>query len=370
MKKILLLLLCICTLSPLVLIAERQEVKVGVIIPLTGGAVRRGADGLNAIKLWEQKVNRLPGKYTYKFIVEDGQCGVGSAATTAGKKLIHIDKVKFLIAGCSGEVLQNATTVEREKILLFAIGANHSDIRKAGDYIFRTFIDVESAIKGFAKHISSSLDSKIALLNEENSFTAGIEKQFMQHLEDRIVESESFPPGTSDFRSVLLKLKKHKVSGIYLNTISEDTAIAIVNQAKVLGLNMKFYSYLFPEMPWFKKAIGANGAGIEFIGFPYSKDSSPEFQEFMKDYMKVHPEGPALSFLLHSTFDALTSVSDCINLTGPEPTAVKECLYRYKEPGSSGLIEYDTNGDIKNINYVLKRLLADGSSEVIVDLNS
>ena len=73
---------------------QKEIVKIGVIAPLTGGLAQRGDDITRLLKILEPQLNSQSTKYTYKFILDDGKCGVGNTATTIANKFISFDKNK------------------------------------------------------------------------------------------------------------------------------------------------------------------------------------------------------------------------------------------------------------------------------------
>jgi branched-chain amino acid transport system substrate-binding protein len=347
--------------------ATKTEVKIGVIAPLTGGLANRGDDIAKLIQLVEPYFNASSNKYRYKFILDDGMCGAGNAATTIAKKFIEVDKVKFLITGCSGETLQVGPIAQREGILTIAVMSTHQDVKKLGDYIFRTFVDIERGVEKFASYMSKKSNGKIALLTEENAFTFGIKELLVKYLGDKIIYSDDYPAGTSDFRTLLAKIKAKNPNGIYFNALSEITLANLVNQARDLGLKQNFYSYNMPEARSFRDATKKNAEGMEFIGSPEVESTFDDFQNILTEFNKLHPEGPSYEFLLRTFFDAAKSIVDAVEAVGPEASLAKDFLKTYRVNGALGVIEYDENGDIKNVNYFLSRI-SNGKVEAVGDL--
>lgn len=347
---------------------EREVVKIGAIIPLTGGQAARGQDIAKLLKTLERHFDEMQLGYHYRFIVEDGQCGAGHAATTAAMKLINIDKVKFLLTGCSGETLQAGPLAERNKILNIAVLSLHQDVKTLGDYVFRTFIDIEKSVQGFADFMDSKCGGKIAVLTEENAFTFGVRDLLLKHLGAKVVYAENFTPDSSDFSTLLAKADARGARGVYLNVMSERTLANLVNDIKRRRLSQTLFSYNFPEVASFRTATEKNSDNLYFIGAPDINNSSSEFQSVQKEFNSQHPGGPTYEFVLRTTSDAVKSIVDAISVVSPDPTKVKDYLYSYSTLGALGKVEYDSNGDIKDLNYVLKRVGEDGKNEIIGEL--
>jgi len=363
-------LLCVVILSAPALAnqpSEKQDVKIGVIIPLTGGLAARGEDVTRFIKILEPHLNQHSVKYQFRFIIDDGKCGAGNAPTTIVKKLISVDKVKFLITGCSGETLQAGPIAQRNGVLTIAVLSTHQDVKKIGDYVFRTFVDIERGVEKFTDYIGKKSGGRIAILTEENAFTFGIQTLLIKYLDTQVVYSDDYPEGTSDFKTLLLKIKSKNPGGIYFNTMSENTLITLVNQTRALGIKQPLYTYNMPEARSFREATGKNSEGMEYIGSPSIENSSDEFNQLLKEFLKRHPEGPSYEFVLRTFFDGSKSIVDAIEAVGPDAKLSRDYLNTYKSLGALGVVEYDANGDIKNINYFLRRI-ENGQDVVVEDL--
>jgi branched-chain amino acid transport system substrate-binding protein len=78
--------------------AAQEELRIGFIAPTTGPFAQVGADMLNGINMYLEKVNNDLGGAKVKLIVEDSQAKPDLAVTKA-RKLILEDKVQMFIGG-------------------------------------------------------------------------------------------------------------------------------------------------------------------------------------------------------------------------------------------------------------------------------
>lgn len=356
---------CFLLFCSTVFAQEAEVVKIGLIIPLTGGLATRGTDVTKFLPLLQDHLNRSGKTYRYEFLVEDGKCGSGNAATSAAMKFINIDKVKFLITGCSGETLQVGPIAEKNRIVQFAILSLHPKIKSLGEYIFRTFIDVEKSAAGMADYMTKNSGGKIAVLTEENAFTFSVRDELLKNLGDKVVFADDFALDSVDFNTLLTKANSKGAKGIYLNVMSEGTLANLVNQAKRMNLSQQLYSYNMPEAASFRAATGENSNGLEFIGTPNITESSTEFKLLMMEFLKKYPEGPNYEFVLRTFHAAIQSIVAGIEQVGSDTTKIKDFLYTYSSFGALGKIKYDRNGDIEGLHYVLKRVRDDGREEIV-----
>jgi ABC-type branched-subunit amino acid transport system substrate-binding protein len=348
---------------------QKVPVKLGIITPLTGSMTARGEDLSRFIEILKPHLDQRVPEFSYEFILDDGKCGAGNAATTIAKKMIFVDDIKFLITTCSGETLQVGPIAQANKVINFATMSTHQDVKFLGDYVFRTFIDIDRGIAGFAKHMVKKSNGKIVLLTEENAFTFGIKDLLKKYLGKHLVLSDDFSADTYDFNSLLLRIKTSEAQGIYFNVSSDNTLIALVNKARALGLTQQIYSYSMPEAKSFRDAVGKNGEGLEYLGTPLIGKCSKEYETLMDEFYKNYPQGPSYEYALRTFYDAVLSIVAGVEAVGASPTKVKDFLLSYQTLGALGTIKYDQNGDLENMDYVFKRITA-GEEEYVGKLDS
>ena len=346
----------------------REPVKIGIIAPITGGEMRRGADIIKMVSIFEERLSSSP-KYRYEFIVEDGRCGAGNSATNAVMKLINLDKVKFLLTACSGETFQAGPIAQKAGVLTISVLALHPDVSKIGDYVFRAYIDVESSIERFSKYLHAAVPGKIAILTEENAFTFGIRDLLIKYLGEKISISEIFPMESTEFGTLLARAKRSGSEAVYFNAASEGTLANMVNDAVDQKLGMRIFTYAMPETASFRKATGPKGIGIEFLGTPEVSEASAEFRSFDEEFLRRNPEGASLHYLLRTTYDAVHIIVDGVNAVGNDPVKVKEYLKTYAGTGALGTVRFDAARNIKDQHFVLKRIEPDLSIKVFDTLD-
>lgn len=339
------------------LAAERPAIPIGVITPLTTGTATLGADVQRTLKVVESQHNSsLLSTFDVRFIFEDGQCGIGSGSSTAAHKLISSDKVRFLIATCSGEVMQAAPIAQQKKVLLFGVAASHPEIKNLGDYIFRTYIDIEDGVKRIAARARQRGLSKIVVLTEENSFTKAIEELLQNHLDGRIARVESFLPDERDFRATLAKLKGKQADAFYINCAGPKTCSILINQIRELGFTQPILSYFYPEHREVIESCGPRLEGIEYFTTPEPQQSHADYQLVSQKITELWGEPPQNRFLSQSAFDAARVIIRGIAAVGNDAAAAREFAAGYSDAGAIGKVSFDKNGDLVGVHYVLKRI--------------
>ncbi len=93
MKIILFLSLIILVLIAGCTTQQKEIIKVGVLLPLTGDAASYGTNSKNGIEIALQEINQEGNKI--ELIYEDGKC-VGKDSVNAIQKLISVDQVQMV----------------------------------------------------------------------------------------------------------------------------------------------------------------------------------------------------------------------------------------------------------------------------------
>ena len=138
----LIILLTSCTPSPTAEVVEKETVKIGSVLPLTGPSSDLGQYTREGLLLGLEEINANPAlKYNYELIFEDSTYNP-TVGVTAINKLISIDGVKYVIGAQGSSVtLAIAPVAERNKVILITPSSQSDKISQAGDFIFRTQVN-------------------------------------------------------------------------------------------------------------------------------------------------------------------------------------------------------------------------------------
>jgi len=337
--------------------AEAEEtVSIGVIAPLTGSNASRGIEISRTIAVFQGLLRNRKTKYDYRFVIDDGKCGLGGSATTISQKFINVDHVKFIVTGCSGETIQAGLIAEKAQVLTVGVLASDPAVRNLGDYVFRTYPDLERGIKEISRNMTAAGHQRIAVLTEDLPFTLSIEKMLHENLGQLVVFREQYATETNDFLALLTKLRALKPSALYFNCASAQTLANLVNQSRALGLNQPVFSYFVAGERQFLDAAGANSEELIFVDAPQIENASPEYAEFLARYRAEYPDGPAIEFLTRTTHDALQALTTAIEAVGPDAAAAKNYFYKIQFSGALGDVAFDAKGDVLGLDFVLKQI--------------
>ena len=344
---------CVLTALALVLcisLVAQAETTIGISTTLSGNASTYGIDVKNALLFANEKLANK--KYT--LIIEDDRCD-GKTAATIAQKFVNIDKVEYVIGfACSSAMLASAPIYERSKVLALATSASAAEISNAGDYIFRTWPSDAHSAELLFEYVSQT-HTVFGVLSEETEYAQGLLSGFLSGIDDKKLEvlSENFLSGDSDYRTLLGKMRTKKIQGLFVNSQSERTFLAVLKQLRELRIEVPVYGVYWPGSSSFMKEAKELAEGIIYVDAPTVEEAlSPAGMKVYEEY--VEKFGPPLfsGTLFATTFEAFRALHLAIE-SGQEP---KDFLYKAKFEGLFGEYRFDRNGDIIGMPLLLKQI--------------
>jgi branched-chain amino acid transport system substrate-binding protein len=333
-----------------------KDVVIGAVIPLSGTQAVYGEEAAKLFQLFSEEGGLVQGGIRFKFVVEDGKCGVGSAPITAAKKLILVDHARYIIAGCSGEVLQIAPFTQQKKVLLIGYISGHRDVKHAGDYVFRTFYDLGTIGSLMNEKLSELNLHRMAVLTEEVSFTLGIKEVLSDALKERIVAKEDYPLDSPDNRGMVTRAKQKGIDSVFINSAAPRSYVQIYNELRRIGFNGPIFSYYQAGNQEVLSSLGDTQDNVFYFSAPTPTGDAKSYLDMKERYMKRFGAEINSEFQLAVVYNAIQSIVDGVVAAGDDSTKVRDYLMSYSAPGATGQIEYDVNGDIKNVNLIMKKI--------------
>ena len=331
--------------------ASDATFRIGWISPMTGPASKYSAH--QSAELAVEDVNAEGGILgrRLELIMEDGKCD-GMATSSAATKLINVDKARYILGGhCSTETLVLAPLAERAKVLTLASISNSPDITKAGDYIFRTSPPSTRQSEMLAEYLRDTLNIRtLAIVNEDAAFTVPIVKRLSERFREKggtITVSEGFEPGSTDFRSILTKIKARKPEALFIATMAQESAYQLLRQIRELNI----------QVPLFGNENAGNAVSVKpdakevFEGLIFGEArfdlNNPATASFVQRFeQRFHTTGLPYGIWTADAYDGVRLLAKTINQCGDDVESVKKCLYQVRDyPGISGTFSIDSNGD-------------------------
>lgn len=313
---------------------------------MTGTASVYGECQYNGAILAIEEVNKNPlNKNKFEIILQDtkGDTKEGLNAYSNIK-----NKVDSLITSISGIVLSIGPVADRDKIVVMNVGAKNPKISQAGDYVFSTVQNSDLDERVFAKFVKNNMNiSKVALISVNNDYGLGTSKAFSESFTEaggQIVSNEKYETNTTDFRTILTRIKALKPDGIFLVGYKEQGLL--LKQSKNLGLNTQ---WLAPEPFASPDVIELAGSAADGVVYHVPNLDPINGSELTKNFFINYKNrfGKEADFCSANSYDATRLLIMAIKNTENNGESIKKWLYQAKNwDSTTGVSSFDVNGDV------------------------
>ncbi len=367
---------------------DKDTIKVGVILPLSGVRSDAGESHSKGLELALEEINNNPkNKYKIELMYEDDQYDP-KQGVSGFKELTEKENVNFIIGPVgTSVVLGVAPVAEEKKIILVTPGAQGDQITNSGDYIFRTMTRFSQDAPILGKIVAQKTKGKkVHVLGLNTDALPSIINAFSKTFTENGGQFgliEKYSPTEKDFRSILTKIKAEGVkeeseddnignaeaknkegNTVHIMLFGIPKAVSLqLKQAKELGINAKYYGISALESRELIESAGELANGIIFLS-PYDDFGSDEkVKEFQGKYMRRYNEKNDMYAAI--SYDTLHVLSDCFGRFGNNYNddseegieEIKNCLYGTQNyDGASGRFSFDSNGDVDR-DFVLKEII-------------
>ncbi|HHD82936.1 MAG TPA: hypothetical protein ENK92_02405 [Bacteroidetes bacterium] len=354
MKKILsltILAVFFITLFNLECAKQKEEIKIGWIGVLSGDAAYYGMMVQKGTMLAVEEINRKGGikGRKIKVIYEDDQL-TPRLGVSALKKLINVDKVPVVIqAAGSSVMLAEAPIAEKNKVVLISPTVSNYKIKEAGDYVFRIWPSDAYQGKVLADFVKKSLkNTKVAVAAINNDYGIGLKDAFIDRfmkINGKVLQTEVFDPGSTDFHTIINKLKKIRPPVVFLASHYRESAL-FLKQAKEVEFNSIFIGGDGNFAPDLIKLSGGAAEGMYVSNLHWDPSSKkPIIANFVKSFKDTFHQEPEV--YAAAGYDCLCVVAKAIEMGGYTSEGIKNALYKIKDfQGVTGTITFDKWGEV------------------------
>jgi branched-chain amino acid transport system substrate-binding protein len=345
--------------------AQAQEtVKIGLILPMTGGQASTGKQIDNAVKLYmQQKGDTVAGKKIEVILKDDA--AVPDNTKRLAQELIVNDKVNFIAGfGVTPAALAAAPLATQAKIPEIVMAAGTSIITERSPYIVRTSFTLaqsstiigdwaaKNGIKKVATLTSDYAPGNDALNFFKQNFTAG---------GGEVVEEVKVPLANPDFAPFLQRMKDSKPDAIFVfvpagqgGNFMKQYAERGLTGIKVIGPGDVMDDDLLNGMG--DAALGAVTAHLYSAAHPSAMN-----KDFVAAYKKAFSARPG--FMAVSGYDGIHLIYEALKKTGgkTDGDALVQAMkgMKWESPRGPISIDPETRDIVQNI-YIRKVEKVDG----------
>ncbi|MBM7115380.1 ABC transporter substrate-binding protein [Archangium primigenium] len=353
--------------------AEAQEVLLGEVGSLTGAQAVFGVSSRNGFDMAMREINAAGGvkgkKLALRVYDSQGRAEDGAQAVT---RLITRDKVLLILGEVSSTVsMAMAEKAQAAGVPMISHAATNPGVTEKGDYIFRIcFIDPFQGyvMAKFARE-ALKLGEVALLLDNKSDYSMGLGEVFTKdftRLGGRILATETYAQGDTDFRAQLTALKQSRPQALFIPGYYTDVGL-IARQARELGLTLPLLGTDGWEAETLFELAGSALEGSYFSS-PYAMDSpEPRMRAFVQAYRAQYARAPDTSAVLayEATKVAAEALERAPDWSGP---SLRDAIAKTRDfQGVTGTISLDAQRNAVKPAVVLQ--VRDGKAEFVTTVH-
>lgn len=389
MRTRLLALACAALLTGATDVRAQQEVKIGVLYPLSGPVAQVGIDAVAAVKTAVEIVNEgadlplplakskgLPGlggaKISVVIVDHQGKPEVGLSET---ERLISQEKVHAIFGAYFSSVTAAASqAAERAGIPFVNAESSQPALTNRGlKYFFRTSPTDEtfsqlmfSFLKDFGAKSGQKFES-ISIFHEDTAFgtdSAKVQERLAKEGNIKVLEKITYKAQTTSLSSEVQRLKAANADVLMPSSYTSDTFL-LLRTAKELDYNPKLIvaqNAGFTD-PTFITTMGKDAEGA-ITRSPYNSDLAGRIPLLSKvnEIFKKHSNGRDLSDVPARVFTGFMTLMDALNRAGStDPEKLRTALIATNIPPDQLIVPYlgvkfDANGQNELVRPILMQV--------------
>jgi len=346
------------------------QIKIGVVLPLTGASSAFGQQGKQGLLLANKMYPEVLGQKVELIFIDTKSEKVEAA--NAFTRAIDYEKVMAIIGEISSSnTLAGAAIAEKKRVPTVTPSATNPLVTQGKRYVFRVcFID---PFQGFiaAKFAAEDLKAKkvIIFTDIEQDFCVGLSNFFKKNftsLGGEIFE-EYYRTGDQDFSAQLTDALSKDPDLLYVPGYYTEVAL-IARQARQFGYNGPILSADGCEA---QQLINIGGDAVENLYYTthYHPDAAQTdiAKVFVKKFEEEFGERPsALSALIFDAYLMILKAIETANSTSPEEIA--KALRNIKNfKGVTGIISMGEDGN--PIKTGIINMVKNGKFEFVKAIN-
>ncbi len=334
---------------------DGQEIKIGVIAPLTGDIPKVGESTQNAANMAVDEINNAGGleiggtTYQIAIQIEDNEAKAESAVAAATKLVTQDNVIAIVGPQASKQAVPTGQVANDRETPMISPWSTNPDTTRNRPWVFRVaFLDPFQGpvVASFAEGEFGAQTAAV-LYDVASDYPKGLAENFRDAFQaqgGQIVAFETFSTGDTDFSAQLTKIGQANPDVIFTPQYYNEVPL-IVQQARELGINVPILGSDSWGTPDLLSLCGDACDGL-FFSTHYAPDIATEVaQGFITAYEERFGEKPDDVAAL--TYDAFQLLYEAMRQAGEiDKTAIRDQLASIDRfEGVTGIMSFDEQGD-------------------------
>ncbi|MDV7338660.1 branched-chain amino acid ABC transporter substrate-binding protein [Terasakiella sp. A23] len=332
----------------------QADIKIGVAGPFTGQLASFGEQLKRGAEMAVEHLNAKGGVNGEKIelLYGDDQCDPKQAVSVANN-LVN-QGVQF-VAGhfCSSSSIPASDVYHEEGIPMITPASTNPTLTEKGyDRVYRVCgrDDQQGSVAG-AFVAKNYADTNVAIIHDKTAYGKGLADEMKKALNAAGKKEAMYEPitaGEKDYSALISKLKKEKVSVVYLGGYHPEGGL-IVRQAKEQGLNLQLISGDALNSLEFGSIAGQAGDGTLFTFGPEPRNF-PEAKAVVDAFAETGYDPEGYTLYTYATIQAWAQAATEVKTADVDKVAKQLHNTRFKTV--IGEFSFDEKGDTDGRAYV------------------
>jgi len=350
--------------APVAQAQDKDPIKIGFSMALTGALAGGGKQALEAMKIWRDDINAKGGMLgrPVELVFYDDQTNPKNVPGIYAK-LLDVDKVDFIVSGYGTNLIAPAMpiAIDRDVVFMGLFGMNNNGKWKYDKY-FQILPAGPNPAVGFSenwfKAIAKFNPKTIALVAADAEFARNLKEGALENAKAmglEIVYNKNYPPKTVDFTPIIRAVNAKKPDIFYIASYPNGSAgmvralAEVGTDAKAVGGGM-----VGLQFSGLMSGLGPNLNGILNYDFYVPEPTMalyPGAKELIERYQnKVKTEGlktDALGYyLVPWAYAYLDVLGQAVNAVGKiDHDAIAKYIHKTEFTSVVGKIKFGENGE-------------------------
>jgi len=346
-------------LAAFLAVAQKNTIKIGAILAVTGPASNLGAPEAKTLQMLVEQTNAAGGLLgrQVELVLKDSGASPEKALSFARQLIEEEEVLAILGPSTSGESLKIKDVCQEGQTILLSCAAAEAIVNPVAKWVFKTPQNDAFATLWIYGYLKERGLTRIGVVASNTGFGNGGMAQLQKYAPEngiQILIAEAYDKDATDLTSVLTKLKAREVQAV-VNWSIEPAQSLVAKNMRQLGMTVPLLqSHGFGNIRY----VEAAGQAAEGIVFPCGRllvaDALPAGhpqKTLLLDYKKKYEDrfGEEVSTFGGHAYDAYTILAEAVRRAGSvEPAKVRDAIEGLKGfAGTAGIFNFsptDHNG--------------------------
>jgi branched-chain amino acid transport system substrate-binding protein len=344
-------------------LAQSQEIRIGVLMPISGPGSYFGVMGKEGIDLaLEQLKDSVGGK---KLVVqyEDSACSPLQATNTVKRVLDQFKPHIVIGEECSDASLAIAPILEEAKVVQLNAGSVTMKLTESGyKYVFRIFPNAEQQSAPLVKVAMQHLKAKTAVILHEKT-NAGVDnaegfKKPFEAAGGKVLAIIDFARDVNDFTAIatrIASLGKVDVLPTFAlegQTVRLSQALAQARIVKGGGGNAVQMGSIWLPYGYDQKAGQASEGYVRIVQFDPGENRKI-VQDFVKAFKAKYGADKVPTHINSHAYDTILLIAEAVRRGAKDSESIREQFSKFKDVEvTTGRITFDQKGQNSDLSVV------------------